>query len=113
MSAALLLNLTVVPRNDCRNITQPVTLFRSDPDTGKMVFCNGMVLHKTQCMQSFGNWIESIVEFSQNLHRMKLDISSFSCLTALVLITGEYAFYILMFKRTAYYIRSYIIQCIT
>lgn len=64
--------------------------YQSDPDTGKMVFCNGMVLHKTQCMQSFGNWIESIVEFSQNLHRMKLDISSFSCLTALVLITDRH-----------------------
>ncbi|KAM9830337.1 putative nuclear hormone receptor HR38 isoform 1-T1 [Syngnathus typhle] len=64
--------------------------YRSNPETNKLVFCNGKVLHKTQCIRGFGDWIESILEFSQSLHRMKLDISSFSCLTALVIITERH-----------------------
>lgn len=47
------------------------------------------MLHKTQCVRGFGDWIDSILEFSHALHRMKLDVSSFSCLAALVIITGE------------------------
>lgn len=62
----------------------------------KLIFCNGTVLHKTQCVRGFGNWIDSILEFSQALNRMKLDVSSFSCLTALVLITGESFSHLLM-----------------
>ncbi|XP_061760110.1 nuclear receptor subfamily 4 group A member 1 [Nerophis ophidion] len=64
--------------------------YRSNPDTNKLVFCNGTVLHKAQCVKGFGDWIDSIMEFSQNLHRMKLDVSSFSCLTALVIITDRH-----------------------
>ncbi|XP_041858839.1 nuclear receptor subfamily 4 group A member 1 [Melanotaenia boesemani] len=64
--------------------------FRSNPKTEKLVFCNGAVLHKTQCVRGFGDWIDSILEFSQSLHRMKLDVSSFSCLTALVIIADRH-----------------------
>ncbi|XP_019720789.1 probable nuclear hormone receptor HR38 [Hippocampus comes] len=64
--------------------------YRSNPETNKLVFCNGKVLHKTQCVRGFGDWIDSILEFSRGLHRMKLDISSFSCLTALVIITERH-----------------------
>lgn len=61
----------------------------SNPEMDKLIFCNGTVLHRIQCVRSFGDWIDSILEFSQALHRMRLDVSSFSCLTALVIITGE------------------------
>ncbi|KAM9750986.1 nuclear receptor subfamily 4immunitygroup A member 1 [Menidia menidia] len=64
--------------------------YRSDPKTEKLIFCNGAVLHKTQCVRGFGDWIDSILEFSQSLHCMKLDVSSFSCLTALVIITDRH-----------------------
>ncbi|XP_077369515.1 putative nuclear hormone receptor HR38 [Festucalex cinctus] len=64
--------------------------YRSNPETNKLVFCNGQVLHKSQCVKGFGDWIDSILEFSRSLHRMKLDISSFSCLTALVIITERH-----------------------
>ncbi|XP_026188948.1 nuclear receptor subfamily 4immunitygroup A member 1 [Mastacembelus armatus] len=64
--------------------------YRSNPETENLTFCNGAVLHKTQCVRGFGDWIHSILEFSQSLHRMKLDVSSFSCLTALVLITDRH-----------------------
>ncbi|KAM9855269.1 nuclear receptor subfamily 4immunitygroup A member 1 [Aulostomus maculatus] len=64
--------------------------YRSNPETDKLIFCNGAVLHKMQCVRGFGDWIDSILEFSQSLHRMKLDVSSFSCLTALVIITDRH-----------------------
>ncbi|XP_034028960.1 nuclear receptor subfamily 4 group A member 1 [Thalassophryne amazonica] len=64
--------------------------YRSNPETDNLVFCNGVVLHKKQCLRGFGDWIVSISEFSQSLHRIKLDVSSFSCLTALVIITDRH-----------------------
>uniref|UniRef100_A0A3P9M4P0 Nuclear receptor subfamily 4, group A, member 1 n=1 Tax=Oryzias latipes TaxID=8090 RepID=A0A3P9M4P0_ORYLA len=64
--------------------------YRSNPKMEKLIFCNGAVLHKTQCVRGFGEWIDSILEFSQSLHRMKLDVSSFSCLAALILITDRH-----------------------
>ncbi|KAG8007925.1 Nuclear receptor subfamily 4 group A member 1 [Nibea albiflora] len=39
---------------------------------------------------SFGDWIDSIMDFSLSLHRMNLDISLFACLAALVIITDRH-----------------------
>ncbi|XP_065141501.1 nuclear receptor subfamily 4immunitygroup A member 1 isoform X1 [Paramisgurnus dabryanus] len=64
--------------------------YRSNPETDKLIFCNGTVLHRTQCVRSFGDWIDSIMEFSQSLHRLNLDVSSFSCLATLVIITDRH-----------------------
>ncbi|XP_068453517.1 nuclear receptor subfamily 4immunitygroup A member 1 [Clinocottus analis] len=64
--------------------------YRSNPEMNTLIFCNGAVLHRTQCVQGFGDWIDSILEFSRSLHRMKLDISSCSCLTALVVIADRH-----------------------
>lgn len=62
---------------------------RSSPREHKMIFCNGVVLHRSQCVRGFGDWIDSIIDFSKSLHCMSLDVTSFSCLAALVIITGE------------------------
>ncbi|XP_055017171.1 LOW QUALITY PROTEIN: nuclear receptor subfamily 4 group A member 1-like [Boleophthalmus pectinirostris] len=64
--------------------------YRSEPEQQKLVFCSGMVLHRLQCVRSFGDWIDSILDFSQSLHRMNLDVSMFSCLCALVIITDRH-----------------------
>ncbi|XP_029948414.1 nuclear receptor subfamily 4 group A member 1-like [Salarias fasciatus] len=64
--------------------------YRSNPEKNKLIFCNGVVLHRLQCVRSFGGWIDSIMNFSQSLHRMNLDISLFSCLAALVIITDRH-----------------------
>ncbi|TFK02924.1 Nuclear receptor subfamily 4 group A member 1 [Platysternon megacephalum] len=64
--------------------------YRSKPEEGKLIFCNGVVLHRMQCVRGFGEWIDSILEFSQSLHRMSIDVPSFSCLTALVIITDRH-----------------------
>lgn len=64
--------------------------YRVRHDDVKMVFDNGMVLHREQCERSFGDWLAAIFEFSCNLQEMEIDISAFSCLCALVLITGGF-----------------------
>ncbi|XP_027032351.1 nuclear receptor subfamily 4 group A member 1-like [Tachysurus fulvidraco] len=64
--------------------------YRSNPEEHKLIFCNGVVLHRSQCVQGFGDWIDSIMDFSQSLHRLSLDITSFSCLAALVIITDRH-----------------------
>ncbi|KAL4623698.1 nuclear receptor subfamily 4 group A member 1 isoform X1 [Arapaima gigas] len=64
--------------------------YRSIPDKDKLIFCNGLVLHRMQCVRGFGDWIDSIIDFSQSLHRMNLDVPSFSCLAALVIITDRH-----------------------
>lgn len=68
--------------------------FRSNPEEGKLIFCNGSVWHRLQCLRGFGEWIDSIVEFSASLQRMNLDISTFSCIATLALITGELEFHV-------------------
>ncbi|KAM4700522.1 nuclear receptor subfamily 4immunitygroup A member 1 isoform 1-T3 [Discoglossus pictus] len=64
--------------------------YRSKPEEGKLIFCNGVVLHRMQCVRGFGDWIDSIIEFSHSLQRMSIDVPSFSCLSALVLITDRH-----------------------
>ncbi|KAM6979632.1 nuclear receptor subfamily 4immunitygroup A member 1 [Aplochiton taeniatus] len=64
--------------------------YRSSPEENKLIFCNGVVLHRMQCVSGFGDWINSIMDFSQSLHRMNLDVSSFACLAALVIITDRH-----------------------
>lgn len=63
--------------------------FRSNPEEGKLIFCDGSVWHRLQCLRGFGEWIDSIVEFSASLQRMNLDVSTFSCICSLALVTGE------------------------
>ncbi|XP_043939744.1 nuclear receptor subfamily 4 group A member 1-like [Protopterus annectens] len=64
--------------------------YRSIPEEDKLIFCNGLVLHRLQCFGGFGEWIDSIVQFSQNLHRMNIDVPSFACLAALVVVTERH-----------------------
>ncbi|XP_007561269.1 probable nuclear hormone receptor HR38 [Poecilia formosa] len=64
--------------------------YRSKPEKNKLIFCNGLVLHRQQCANSFGGWIDSIMDFSRSLHRMNLDVSLFACLSAFVIITDRH-----------------------
>lgn len=64
--------------------------YRSQPDDIKFTFCNGITLHRQQCLRSFGDWLPSILEFSQSLRVMDIDISAFSCLCALTLVTERH-----------------------
>ncbi|KAM4710616.1 nuclear receptor subfamily 4 group A member 2-like [Anableps anableps] len=64
--------------------------YRSNPEEGKLIFCDGSVWHRLQCLRGFGEWIDSIVEFSANLQRMSLDISTFSCICTLALLTERH-----------------------
>ncbi|XP_077055458.1 nuclear receptor subfamily 4 group A member 2b isoform X1 [Siphateles boraxobius] len=64
--------------------------YRSNLAEDKLVFCNGVVLHKLQCVRGFGEWIDSIVEFSSNLQSMSIDVSAFSCIAALTIVTERH-----------------------
>ena len=64
-------------------------LHRLNPDDNYVVFCNGNVLHQQQCERGFGEWLDDIRAFSKILTSLEVDISSFACLTALVLVTGK------------------------
>ena len=69
---------------------------RMAPNDDRVTFCTGEVLHRLQCLASFGDWINSIVNFGMSLHRMDLDISSLSCMSALTLVTREYTIHHLL-----------------
>lgn len=64
--------------------------YRSKPGEGKLIFCSGLVLHRLQCARGFGDWIDNILAFSRSLHSLGVDVPAFACLSALVLITGEW-----------------------
>ncbi|KAH8400449.1 hypothetical protein KR222_000010, partial [Zaprionus bogoriensis] len=64
--------------------------YRARSDDTKMIFCNGTVLHRSQCQRSFGDWLNGIMEFSRSLHNLEIDISAFACLCALTLITERH-----------------------
>ena len=56
---------------------------------GSLVFDTGVVLDGAQCRRSFGAWHGAIVDFTQSLHSMNVDLHAFACLAALTLITGN------------------------
>ena len=64
--------------------------YRCQADDDRLIFCNGDVLHRLQCLPSFGEWVNSIIEFGMSLHRMPLDLSSLSCMAALAMITHRH-----------------------
>lgn len=63
--------------------------YRTHANDTKLTFCNGVVLDRQQCLRSFGDWLNAILEFSASLHSMEIDISAFACLCALTLVTGK------------------------
>lgn len=64
--------------------------YRSNLAEDKLIFCNGVVLHKLQCVRGFGEWIDSIFDFSSNLQSMNIDVSAFSCIAALTIVTERH-----------------------
>ena len=68
-------------------------LCRIQADDERVIFCNGLVLHRLQCLSGFGEWIHSIMEFGRGLHRMELDISSLACMESLVMVTRKCLFW--------------------
>ncbi|XP_059060612.1 probable nuclear hormone receptor HR38 [Achroia grisella] len=64
--------------------------YRTRPEDTKLIFCNGLVLDKRHCQRSFGDWLHAVLDFSNTLHSMDIDISTFACLCALTLITERH-----------------------
>jgi len=72
--------------------------FRCEIPEGKLIFCNGIALHRNQLYGCFGDWIDAILSFACTLSDLNVDISSYSCMLALLLFQGEFTVGIL-FKR--------------
>ncbi|XP_015510751.2 nuclear receptor subfamily 4 group A member 2 isoform X1 [Neodiprion lecontei] len=64
--------------------------YRTKSDATQLTFCNGVVLARAQCQRSFGDWLHGILDFCQGLHSLDVDISAFSCLCALTLVTERH-----------------------
>ncbi|XP_062899966.1 nuclear receptor subfamily 4 group A member 3 isoform X1 [Mobula hypostoma] len=82
---------------------------RSAPAEDKFVFCNGLVLHRLQCLRGFGEWLDTIKEFSTNLQSLNFDVSTFACLAALVMITDRHG---LKEPKKVEELQSRIISCL-
>ncbi|XP_039970076.1 probable nuclear hormone receptor HR38 [Bactrocera tryoni] len=62
--------------------------YRTNSNDSNIIFCNGMIMHKTQCERVFGDWLFNILEFSKQLKNLEMDITSFVCLCALAVMTA-------------------------
>ncbi|XP_004457546.1 nuclear receptor subfamily 4 group A member 3 [Dasypus novemcinctus] len=63
---------------------------RSNTAEDKFVFCSGLVLHRLQCLRGFGEWLDSIKDFSLKLQSLNLDIQALACLSALSMMTERH-----------------------
>ncbi|XP_038049159.1 nuclear receptor subfamily 4 group A member 2-like isoform X2 [Patiria miniata] len=64
--------------------------YRLNQNDNLVIFCNGNALHPQQCERGFGEWLEDIRAFSKVLSSLEVDISTFACLSALVLVTERH-----------------------
>lgn len=48
-----------------------------------------MALHRNQLLASFDNWIDTIHQFSSQVHAVNVDLSAFSCLCGLLLFRTQ------------------------
>ena len=62
---------------------------RTLPNSLKLTFCNGTVLHRQQVSSTFGDWLGGITELSKSLQAIDIDASAYACLSALTLVNGE------------------------
>ncbi|CBY20544.1 unnamed protein product [Oikopleura dioica] len=63
--------------------------YRSEPNEGKFILCHGVALHRNQLLASFDNWIDTIHQFSSQVHAVNVDLSAFSCLCGLLLFRTQ------------------------
>ncbi|KAM4027919.1 nuclear receptor subfamily 4 group A member 3 isoform 2-T4 [Anomaloglossus baeobatrachus] len=63
---------------------------RSNITGNEFVFCNGLVLHRLQCLRGFGEWLEAIITFASHLQSLNLDTSTLACLSAICLISERH-----------------------
>ena len=64
--------------------------FRMKADEAAVTFCDGTVLHSSQCEAGLGHdWMSAVIKLSNSLRRApSVDLSSVASLAPLTLITG-------------------------
>jgi len=63
---------------------------RTLPNSMKLTFCNGTVLHRNQVRSTFGDWLNGITELSKSLQAIDIDASAYACLSALTLVNERH-----------------------
>jgi len=63
---------------------------RTLPNSMKLTFCNGTVLHRQQVSSTFGDWLGGITELSKSLQAIDIDASAYACLSALTLVNERH-----------------------
>jgi len=63
---------------------------RTLPNSTKLTFCNGTVLHINQVKPTFGDWLAGITELSKSLQAIDIDASAYACLSALTLVNERH-----------------------
>ena len=76
------------PRSACLELFTLRLSHRTLPNSLKLTFCNGTVLHRNQVRSTFGDWLEGITELSKSLQAIDIDASAYACLSALTLVNG-------------------------
>ena len=75
--------------NSNKKENEITAFFRSEPNEGKFILCHGVALHRNQLLASFDNWIDTIHQFSSQVHAVNVDLSAFSCLCGLLLFRTQ------------------------
>lgn len=63
---------------------------RTLPNSQKLTFCNGTVLHRNQVRTTFGDWLQGITELSKSLQTIDIDASAYACLSALTVVNERH-----------------------
>jgi len=63
---------------------------RTLPNSMKLTFCNGTVVHRNQVRSTFGDWLNGITELSKSLQAIDIDASAYACLSALTLVNERH-----------------------
>ncbi|CAN9498249.1 unnamed protein product [Ophioblennius macclurei] len=82
--------------------------YRCRPAEGELVFCDGSVLHRLQVLRGFGEWMDGIEQFSAELQRMNIDVTSFSCICSLALLTERHG---LKEDKKVEELRRHVLRC--
>ena len=69
-------------------------MHRNNLNDDTFVFDDAKVLHRQQCGDKFGEWLERIMEFAAILRRMEIDLSAFACISAMAVFSGEFVCFI-------------------
>lgn len=77
-----------------KEINSNLVTCRVELNDDRIIFPTGLVLRRDQCIAGFGAWIDRIIDFGRSMKSMEIDLPTMACLTALVLLKGQFSFFL-------------------